>query len=131
MMNLKSKIQAAASKAASMSNDDKKGKYNTIKKTTKTVPVNQTKDTSYGNKVGEMTGKTTGYPKMQSTLKEVSRTKRTPMSPMPTLRPTSVSVSAEKRTPAPLSKPLPKSYKGAASEYAEEKMQGKMIKRRG
>jgi hypothetical protein len=101
-MNLKSKIQAAASKAASMSNDDKKGKYNTIKKTTKTVPVNQTKDTSYGNKVGEMIGKTTGYPKMQSTLKEVSRTKRTPMSSMPTLKPTSVSVSAEKRTAAPL-----------------------------
>ncbi len=102
-MNLKSKIQAAASKAASMSNDDKKGKYNTIKKTTKTVPVNQTKDTSYGNKVGEMIGKTAGYPKMQSTLKEVYKTtKRTPMSPMPTLKPTSVSVSAEKRTAAPL-----------------------------
>jgi hypothetical protein len=98
-MNLKSKIQAAASKAASMSNDDKKGKYNTIKKSTITVPV---KDTSYGNKVGKELGKTVGYPKMQSTLKEVSRTKRTPMSSMPTLRPTSVSVSAEKRTAAPL-----------------------------
>jgi hypothetical protein len=62
----------------------------------------QTKDTSYGNKVGEMIGKSAGYPKMQSTLKEVSRTKRTPMSSMPTLKPTSVSVSAEKRTAAPL-----------------------------
>ena len=110
-MNLKSKIQAAANRAAngpgnpnSKNNNPvpEKKQYNTIKKTTKTVPVNQTKDTSYGNKVGEMTGKTTGYPKMQSTLKEVSKTKRTPMSPMPTLRPTSVSVSAEKRTAAPL-----------------------------
>ena len=98
-MNLKSKIQAAASKAASMSNDDKKGKYNTIKKSTITVP---TKDTSYGNKVGEMIGKSAGNPKMQSTLKEVYTTKRTPMSPMATLKPTSVSVSAEKRTAAPL-----------------------------
>jgi hypothetical protein len=99
-MNLKSKIQAAASRAANGPGDPKdKKKYNTIKETTKTVPV---KDTSYGNKVGKELGKTVGYPKMQSTLKEVSRTKRTPMSPMTTLKPTSVSVSAEKRTAAPL-----------------------------
>ena len=124
-MNLKSKIQAAASKAASMSNDDKKGKY------TKTIPVNQKKGALSGSQVGNVLGKTVGYPKMQSTLKEVSKTKRTPMSPMPTLKPTSVSVSAEKRTDAPLSKPLPKSYKGVASEYAEEKMQGRMSKKRG
>ncbi len=93
MMNLKSKIQAAASKAASMSNDDKKGKYiktigpnpaptkkqyNTIKKSTITVPAKQ----QY----------------MASTMKK----KEAPMSSMPTLRPTSVSVSAEKRTAAPL-----------------------------
>jgi hypothetical protein len=114
-MNLKAKIQAAASKAASMSNDDKKGKYNTIKETTKTVP---NKDTSYGNKVPKY---------MASTMKK----KEAPMSYMPTLRPTSVSVSAEKRTAAPLSKPLPKSYKGGISEYAEEKMQGRMSKKRG
>ena len=118
-MNLKSKIQAAASRAANGPGDPKDKNNNP-------VPPKG----SYGNKVGKELGKTTGYPKMQSTLKEVSRTKRTPMSPMPTLRPTSVSVSAEKRTAAPLSKPLPKSYKGGASEYAEEKMQGRMSKRR-
>jgi hypothetical protein len=121
MMNLKSKIQAAANRAANGPGDPKSKNNNPV----------PNKNTSYGNKVGKELGKTTGYPKMQSTLKEVSRTKRTPMSSMPTLKPTSVSVSAEKRTPAPLSKPLPKSYKGAASEYAEEKMQGRMSKRRG
>jgi flagellar biosynthesis/type III secretory pathway M-ring protein FliF/YscJ len=102
-MNLKSKIQAAANRAANGPGDPKdKKQYDTIKKTTKTVPVNQTKGALSGNQIATALGKTTGYPKMQSTLKEVSRTKRTPMSPMPTLRPTSVSVSVEKRTAAPL-----------------------------
>ena len=54
----------------------------------------------------------------QTTFKEYNQkieskktVKRTPMSPMPTLKPTSVSVSVEKRTDAPLAgqKPMRKS----------------------
>jgi hypothetical protein len=128
-MNLKAKIQAAASKAASMSNDDKKGKYNTIKETTKTVP---NKDTSYGNKVPMNPSARQKFDaSKQQYMASKMKKKEAPMSYMPTLRPTSVSVSAEKRTAAPLSKPLPKSYKGGISEYAEEKMQGRMSKKRG
>jgi hypothetical protein len=90
-MNLKSKIQAAANRAASGPGDPKSKNNNP-------VPPKG----SYGNKVGKELGKTAGYPKMQSKLKEVYTPKRTPMSPMATLKPTSVSVSAEKRTAAPL-----------------------------
>jgi hypothetical protein len=86
-MNLKSKIQAAANRAANGPGDPNsknnnpipsKKQYNTIKKSTITVPTKQ----QY----------------MASTMKK----KEAPMSSMPTLRPTSVSVSAEKRTAAPL-----------------------------
>jgi hypothetical protein len=95
-MNLKAKIQAAASRAANGPGDPKDKNNNP-------VPPKG----SYGNKVGKMIGKTAGNPKMQSTLKEVYTTKRTPMSSMPTLKPTSVSVSAEKRTAAPLAGKAP------------------------
>jgi hypothetical protein len=102
-MNLKAKIQAAASKAASMSNDDKKGKY------TKTIGPNPALNKSKSDFEKERAAMNAKYSPgskgqyMASTIKK----KEAPMSSMPTLRPTSVSVSVEKRTPAPLAGQTP------------------------
>jgi len=83
-MNLKAKIQAAASRAANGPGDPtKKSVY---KAPTTTMPA-KGKEMSGGSKE-----------KYTSSLKR----KSAPMQPMTTLRPTSVSVSVEKRTPAPL-----------------------------
>jgi|688.fasta_scaffold236677_2 hypothetical protein len=76
-MSIKAKLAAAVQRA----NEDPK-KVNTIKKGYNT------------------------YPKMQNRMTETTKTKGT-MSSMPTLRPTSVSVSAEKRTAAPLAGQAP------------------------
>lgn len=95
-MNLKAKIAAAASRG-----NIGPEKVNTIKESYKSVPKTKTNDNSYGQKVGNNLGKTVGYPKMQSTITETTKRKGT-MTPMPTLKPTSVSVSREKRTDAPL-----------------------------
>jgi hypothetical protein len=79
-MNLKAKIQAAANKAASISNDDKKGKY------TKTVGPN-TNDKVPMSPVARQKFDAAKQQYMASTMKK----KEAPMSSMPTLRPTSVS----------------------------------------
>jgi len=76
-MSIKAKLAAAVQRA----NEDPK-KVNTIKKGYNT------------------------YPKMQNTIKKIEKREGT-MSSMPTLRPTSVSVSAEKRTAAPLAGQAP------------------------
>jgi hypothetical protein len=89
-MSIKAKLAAAVQRA---NEDPKKGKY------TKTITSNpQPQKPTTTNKVYDK--------KMMSTLKETTKTKGT-MSPMPTLRPTSVSVSAEKRTDAPLAGQAP------------------------
>lgn len=85
-MDLKAKLAAAVQRA----NEDPKGKYT---KTITSKPQPQKPTTT--------NGKSVEYPKMQSRMTKTPKTKGT-MSFMPTLRPTSVSVSAEKRTAAPL-----------------------------
>jgi hypothetical protein len=103
-MNLKAKIQAAASRAANGPGDPtskstyKKSASSNTDKYTKTIGPNPVK---------QKYGQSASYPKMQSTITEVTKVKKTPMSSMPTLRPTSVSVSAEKRTAAPLAGQTP------------------------
>jgi hypothetical protein len=102
-MNLKAKIQAAASRAANGPGDPtSKSTYkapasSNTGKYTKTIGPNPVKQ-KY---------ESASYPKMKSTITEVSKVKKAPMSSMPTLRPTSVSVSVEKRTPAPLAGQTP------------------------
>lgn len=94
-MSIKAKLAAAVQRA---NEDPKKGKYTkTITpspakpymKTITSKPQPKTTNQQYSNKLA-------------STITEVSKNRKTPMSPMPTLRPTSVSVSPEKRTAAPL-----------------------------
>jgi hypothetical protein len=98
MMNLKSKIQAAANRAANGPGDPKSKNNNPV----------PNKNTSYGNKVpmnpsARQKFDASKQQYMASTMKK----KEAPMSSMPTLRPTSVSVSAEKRTAAPLAGKAP------------------------
>ena len=83
-MNLKAKIQAAASRAANGPGDP-------------TTPI----ITKINTKGKEMPGGS--KEKYTSSLKR----KSVPMQPMTPLRPTSVSVSVEKRTPAPLAGQTP------------------------
>jgi ribosomal protein L34E len=86
-MNLKAKIQAAASRAANGPGDPtSKSTYkapasSNTGKYTKTIGPNPVKQ-KY---------ESASYPKMKSTITEVSKVKKAPMSSMPTLRPTSVS----------------------------------------
>lgn len=97
-MSIKAKLAAAVQRA---NEDPKKGKY-TKTITSKPQPQKPTTD-GRGDTIKK--GYDT-YPKMQNRMTETTKRKGT-MSPMPTLRPTSVSVSAEKRTPAPLAGQAP------------------------
>ena len=104
-MSIKAKLAAAVQRA---NEDPKKGKY-TKTITSNPQPQKPTTD-ERGNtiKKGYDTYSKNNNPVptkqyMASTMKK----KEAPMSSMPTLRPTSVSVSAEKRTDAPLAGQAP------------------------
>lgn len=91
-MDLKAKIAAAASRG---NIGPEKGKY-----TKSTTPSSPNSNKPY---MKTITDKPQVTPKVyNSKIESVKTVKRTPMSPMPTLKPTSVSVSVEKRTAAPL-----------------------------
>ncbi len=94
-MNLKSKIQAAASRAANGPGDPK------AKKTSSTTKPNPAPNKAKADYEKQITETINYFSKIKKATNEPVQ-KRTPMSSMPTLRPTSVSVSAEKRTDAPL-----------------------------
>ena len=88
-MSIKAKLAAAMQRA---NEDPKKGKY------MKTITPSPEKPY-----MKTITNKPQPKPTVYNQKIESTKTvKRTPMSPMPTLKPTSVSVSVEKRTAAPL-----------------------------
>lgn len=99
-MSIKAKLAAAVQRA----NEDPK-KVNTIKKGYDTYSKNNNPvPTKQYNTIKKST---ITVPSQKQYMASTMKKKEAPMSSMPTLRPTSVSVSAEKRTAAPLAGQAP------------------------